>query len=168
MAEDATSTRRPRGGRVPPHDLNAEESLLGAMMLEAEAIASAAGVLRADDFYKPGHAHVFDAIHALYAAGQPVDPVTVADELRRNGLLETVGGHQALLRRLIGVAGEIAEIGYGMPEDVTKALDRAESMVYDVNQRRVTDSTSKIENLLGPNLDRLPQPYWRGGGGPRG
>ena len=164
MAEDATSPRRPRGGRVPPHDLNAEESLLGAMMLEAEAIASAAGVLRADDFYKPGHAHIFDAIHALYAAGQPVDPVTVADELRRNGLLETVGGHQALvdimastpattnapgyariveehalLRRLIGVAGEIAEIGYGMPEDVTKALDRAESMVYDVNQRRVTD-----------------------------
>jgi replicative DNA helicase len=187
MAEDATSTRRPRGGRVPPHDLNAEESLLGAMMLEAEAIASAAGVLRADDFYKPGHAHIFDAIHALYAAGQPVDPVTVADELRRNGLLETVGGHQALvdimastpattnapgyariveehalLRRLIGVAGEIAEIGYGMPEDVTKALDRAESMVYDVNQRRVTDSTSKIEDLLGLNLDRLEQLYGRG------
>ena len=187
MAEDATSTRRPRGGRVPPHDLNAEESLLGAMMLEAEAIASAAGVLRADDFYKPGHAHVFDAIHALYAAGQPVDPVTVADELRRSGLLETVGGHQtlvdvmasapattnsagyariveehALLRRLIGVAGEIAEIGYAMPDDVTKALDRAESLVYEVNQRRVTDTTAKIEELLGLNLDRLEQLYGRG------
>ncbi len=172
---------------MPPHDLQAEESLLGAMMLEAEAIATAAGVLRADDFYKPAHSHIFDAIHALYASGQAVDPVTVADELRRNGLLETVGGHQvlvdimastpattnssgyariveehALLRRLIGVAGEIAEIGYGMPEDITKALDRAESMVYDVNQRRVTDSTSKIEDLLGLNLDRLEQLYGRG------
>ena len=183
-----TQAHRPaRGGRVPPHDLQAEESLLGAMMLEAEAIAVAAGVLRADDFYKPAHAHIFDAVHALYAGGQPVDPVTVADELRRNGLLDTVGGHQvlvdimastpattnaagyariveehALLRRLIGVAGEIAEIGYGMPEDVTKALDRAESMVYDVNQRRVTDSTSKIEDLLGLNLDRLEQLYGRG------
>jgi replicative DNA helicase len=189
MADDASpASRRPaRGGRVPPHDLHAEESLLGAMMLEAEAIATAAGVLRADDFYKPAHAHIFDAIHALYAAGQPVDPVTVADELRRNGLLATVGGHpvlvdimastpattnaagyariveeHALLRRLIGVAGEIAEIGYGMPEDIAKALDRAESMVYDVNQRRVTDTTSKIEDLLGLNLDRLEHLYGRG------
>ena len=172
---------------MPPHDLQAEQSLLGAMMLEAEAIAVAAAALRADDFYKPAHAHIFDAIHALYAAGQPVDPVTVADELRRSGLLETVGGHQtlvdimasapattnsagyariveehALLRRLIGVAGEIAEIGYGMPDDVTKALDRAEALVYDVNQRRVTDTTSKIEELLGLNLDRLEQLYGRG------
>src|SRR5918994_6009063 len=180
MAEDLLPPRRAGGGRVPPHDLHAEESLLGAMMLEPEAIASAAGVLRADDFYKPAHAHIFDAVHALYAAGQPVDPVTVADELRRNGLLTTVGGHQvlvdimastpattnaagyariveehALLRRLIGVAGEIAEIGYGMPEDVTKALDRAESMVYDVNQRRGTDSTSKIEELIGLHHDRV-------------
>jgi replicative DNA helicase len=172
---------------VPPHDLQAEESLLGAMMLEAEAIATAAGMLRADDFYKPANAHIFDAIHALYASGQPVDPVTVADELRRNGLIDTVGGHQALvevmastpattnaagyariieehalLRRLIGIAGEIAEIGYSMPDDITKALDRAESMVYDVNQRRVTDTTSKIEDLLGANLDRLEQLYGRG------
>ncbi|HEX6568749.1 MAG TPA: replicative DNA helicase [Acidimicrobiales bacterium] len=189
MAEDVSPvpSRSPRGTRVPPHDLHAEQSLLGAMMLEAEAIATAAGILRADDFYKPAHSHIYDAIHALYASGQPVDPVTVADELRRNGLLETVGGHQslvdimastpattnspgyariveehALLRRLIGVAGEIAEIGYGMPEDVTKALDRAESLVYDVNQRRVTDSTSKIEDLLGLNLDRLEQLYGRG------
>jgi replicative DNA helicase len=186
MADDVTP-RRTRGSRIPPHDLTAEESLLGAMMLEPEAIAAAAGVVRADDFYKPAHSHIFDAIHALYAAGQPVDPVTVADELRRNGLLETVGGHQvlvdvmastpattnaagyariveehALLRRLIGIAGEIAEIGYSMPEDVTKALDRAEAMVYDVNQRRVTDSTSKIEDLLGLNLDRLEQLYGRG------
>ena len=68
----------------------------------------------------------------------------------------------ALLRRLIGVAGEIAEIGYGMPDDVTKALDRAESMVYEVNQRRVTDTTAKIEDLLGLNLDRLEQLYGRG------
>jgi replicative DNA helicase len=187
MAEEL-SPRGPAGGRrVPPHDLHAEESLLGAMMLEVEAIASAAGVLRADDFYKPAHSHIYDAIHALYATGQPVDAVTVADELRRNGLLETVGGVQvlldimastpattsaggyariieelALLRRLIGVAGEIAEIGYGMPEDVTKALDRAEALVYDVNQRRVTDTTSRIEDLLGLNLDRLEQLYGRG------
>ena len=189
MSEVADTTPRSseRRTRVPPHDLHAEESLLGAMMLETEAIATAAGMIRAEDFYKPANAHIFDAIHALYASGQPVDPVTVADELRRNGLLDVVGGHQALvdimastpattnaagyariieehalLRRLIAVAGEIAEIGYSMPEDITKALDRAESMVYDVNQRRVTDTTSKIEDLLGLNLDRLEQLYGRG------
>jgi replicative DNA helicase len=186
--DDDLQARRPTSpGRVPPHDIQAEESLLGAMMLEPEAIAAVAGKVRADDFYKPAHAHVFDAIHALYAAGQPVDPVTVADELRRAGLLETVGGHQtlvqimsstpattnaggyakiieehALLRRLIGVAGEIAELGFSMPDDVTKAMDRAESLVYEVNQRRVTDSTAKIEELLGLNLDRLEQLYGRG------
>src|SRR4029450_4765059 len=168
-----TSPRRARASRVPPHDITAEESLLGAMMLEPEAIAAAAGVVRTDDFYKPAHAHIFDAVHALYAAGQPVDPVTVADELRRGGLLDVVGGHQALvqimsstpattnaagyariieehalLRRLIGVAGEIAELGYGMPDDVTKALDRAESLVYHVNQSRVTDTTAKSEGRV--------------------
>ena len=185
--DDAAPRRKPADRRVPPHDLQAEESLLGAMMLEPEAIATAAGVVRTDDFYKPAHAHIFDAVHALYAAGQPVDPVTVADELRRGGLLDVVGGHQALvqimsstpattnaagyariieehalLRRLIGVAGEIAELGYGMPDDVTKALDRAESLVYHVNQRRVTDTTAKIEELLGLNLDRLEQLYGQG------
>jgi replicative DNA helicase len=185
--DDAAPRRPARGSRVPPHDLQAEESLLGAMMLDSEAIATAAGLIRADDFYKPAHAHIFDAIHALYAAGQPVDPVTVADELRRGGLLDVVGGHQALvqvmsstpattnaagyariieehalLRRLIGVAGEIAELGYSMPDDVTKALDRAETLVYDVNQRRVTDTTAKIEELLGLNLDRLEQLYGKG------
>lgn len=173
--------------RVPPHDLQAEESLLGAMMLSAEAIAAAAGMVTASDFYKPGHGHVYDAIHTLYAAGQPADSVTVADELRRAGLLEAIGGHAvlaqimsstpattnadryariveeyALLRRLITVAGEIAELGYSVPEDVSKALDRAESLVYDVNERRVTDSTQKLSSLLSDNLDRLEQLYERG------
>ena len=160
-------------GRVPPHDLQAEESLLGAMMLTAEAIAAAAGVVTSSDFYKPAHGHVYDAIHTLYAAGQPADAVTVADELRRAGLLEAIGGHAvlaqimsstpattnagryariveeyALLRRLIGVAGEIAELGYSVPDDVSKALDRAESLIFEVNERRVTDSTRLLSTLL--------------------
>ncbi len=185
---DDEQTRRPSGaGRVPPHDLQAEESLLGAMLLSAEAIASAAGIVSASDFYKPAHGHVYDAVHTLYAAGQPADAVTVADELRRAGLLDAIGGpgvlaqilsstpattnadryariveEYALLRRLIGVAGEIAELGYSVPEDVSKALDRAESMVYEVNERRVTDSTSKLAELLSQNLDNLELLYERG------
>jgi replicative DNA helicase len=186
--DDYDAPRRASGpGRVPPHDLHAEESLLGAMMLSSEAIAAAAGVVTATDFYKPAHGHVFDAVHTLYAAGQPADAVTVADELRRAGLLEAIGGpavlaqimastpattnagryasiieEYALLRRLISVAGEVAEIGYSVPDDVPKALDRAEAMVYEVNERRVTDSTSKLSDLLSDNLDRLEQLYERG------
>ena len=185
--DDEPQGRTAAAGRVPPHDLQAEESLLGAMMLSAEAIASATGVVTASDFYKPAHGHVYDAIHALYASGQPVDAVTVADELRRANLLEAIGGpavlaqimastpatsnagryariveEYALLRRLIGVGGEIAELGYSVPEDVPKTLDRAESLVYDINERRVTDSTKEIAQLLGENLQRFEDLYERG------
>src|SRR5947199_4059468 len=84
-------------GRVPPHNLQAEESLLGAMLLSRDAIVDAVEICRTDDFYKPGHGHVFEAITALYGQGEPVDPVTVADELRRADLLEAIGGPAALL-----------------------------------------------------------------------
>lgn len=185
--EDHQEQNRRTPGRVPPHDLQAEESLLGAMMLSATAIADAAGVVTASDFYKPAHGHVYDAIHTLYASGQPVDAVTVADELRRANLLEAIGGaavlaqimsstpattsaaryativeEYSLLRRLISVSGEIAELGYSVPEDVTKALDRAESLIYEVNEKRVTDSTKKLSDMLSENLDHLEKLYERG------
>src|SRR6187431_801344 len=89
--------RRQHGGRVPPHSIQAEESLLGAMLLSKDAIAAAVEVVNADDFYKPAHGHVFDAITSLYSGGEPVDPVTVAEELRRAGLLEAIGGSGLLV-----------------------------------------------------------------------
>ena len=84
--------------RVPPHNLDAEASLLGTMLLSREAVGIALerGV-RSEEFYKPSHQHIYDAIRALNTAGEPVDPVTVADELRRAGLLEGVGGLHLLL-----------------------------------------------------------------------
>jgi replicative DNA helicase len=182
-----TGPRRLEVGRVPPHNLQAEESLLGAMLLSKEAIAIASEVLTSDDFYKPAHGHIFEAVTSLSSAGEPADPVTVADELRRADLLDSVGGvaalvhlqastpatsnaqryariieEHALLRRLIGVAGEIAEMGYDLPEDVTKVVDRAESLVFEVAQRRVTDTMASIHDLLDYNLDRLEQLYERG------
>src|ERR1700747_2569768 len=80
------------GSRVPPQNLHAEESLLGAMMLSRDAIAAAVETCSTDDFYRPAHAHIFDAITTLYSRGEPADPVTVADELSRAGLLDAVGG----------------------------------------------------------------------------
>jgi replicative DNA helicase len=174
-------------GRVPPQNLQAEESLLGAMLLSRDAIAAAVQMCSADDFYKPAHGHVFEAITSLYGQGEPADPITVADELSRAGLLDAIGGpatlitlqahtpatsnathyariveEHSLLRRLIGVAGEIAEIGYEVPDDVVAAVDRAESMVFEVAQRRVTDSLKPLRDLLNDSLDRLEQLYERG------
>jgi replicative DNA helicase len=168
------SPSRPMMNRVPPHNLSAEESLLGAMLLSRDAVnAVAEAGVRVEHFYKPAHQHVFDAIRALLTGGGPVDPVTVADELRRVGLLEEIGGldfllqmqnstpvignasryakiviDTAALRRLIGVASEIAEIAYAEPDDVAKALDDAESRVFSVAEERVIDSTRPIKDLL--------------------
>jgi len=174
-------------GRVPPHNLEAEESLLGAMILSRDAIATAVERCGADDFYKPAHGHVFDAVTSLYAQGEPADPVTIADELRRAGLLDAIGGpatlislqantpaisnagryariveEHALLRRMIGVAAEIAELGYQVPDDVTAAVDRAETMVFEVAQRRGVDTVATVRDLLARTLDNLESLYDRG------
>jgi replicative DNA helicase len=175
------------GGRVPPHNLAAEESLLGAMLLSRDAVSAASLVCAAEDFYKPAHSHVFDAILSLHSQGEPADPVTVADELRRSGVLDAIGGpatlvslqagtpatsnaasyakiveEHALLRRLIGVAGEIAELGYSVPEDVEAAIDRAEAMVFDVADRKVTDTTKVLSELLYRSLERIEALVERG------
>jgi replicative DNA helicase len=178
-------TRRRDVDRVPPHNLDAEESLLGAMLLSRDAISAATEArVETSDFYKPAHGHVYDAIMSLYGQGEPVDPVTVSDELRRADLLDTLGGRQtllrlqaatpasanathyakivselALLRRLIAVAGEIAEMGYDDSDEVTETLDRAESLVFEVAERRVSDSMTGITDALQETLDQLEARY---------
>ncbi|MDQ6837945.1 MAG: replicative DNA helicase [Actinomycetota bacterium] len=183
--------RRSRGGsgpgRVPPHNLQAEQSLLGAMLLSRDAIAAAVETCGIDDFYKPAHGHIYEAVCSLYGQGEPADPVTVADELSRAGLLGAVGGlptllslqadtpatanagryghiveEHALLRRLIGVAGDIAEMGYSVPDDVAGVLDRAESLMFEVAERRVTDTLRPLQDLLAESLDRLEALFDRG------
>ena len=85
------------GPRVPPYDLDAEESLLGAMLLSSDAVSAAIQACRAADFYKPAHGHIFTAIVTLFEQGEPVDAVTVADELRRRDLLDAVGDPAGLV-----------------------------------------------------------------------
>ncbi len=178
MAMTQTSTRH--DSRVPPHNLEAEESLLGAMLLSSHAIADSIELVSVEQFYRPAHAHVYDAIAALYAAGDPVDPVTVAVELERAGVAEAVGGLEGLhrlqmntpassnaakyasivrehfmLRKLIRVASEIAEIGYSQPSDAIAAIDEAENMVFQIAEGQDTESMSKIEVLLKETLDHL-------------
>ena len=123
------------------------------MLLSRDAIAEAIEIARSEHFYKPAHGHIFEAIVTLYGAGEPADPITVAEALDRAGLLDGIGGpgfivdlqaatpaissvaryarivqEHATLRRLIGVAHDIADIGYSKPDDVVKAVDQAESL----------------------------------------
>ncbi len=184
---DNSDRGEPSRLRVPPHSIDAEESLLGAMLLSEQAIAAVTGVVTADDFYRPAHRHVFDAIQALYGSGQGVDPVTVADELDQAGVLESVGGpatlvtlqartpaitnalhyakiveEKSLLRRLIITANDVAELGYSPLDDIEKTIDSAESMMFAVAQRRNADSLSPLAPLLDRSLENLEMLYERG------
>lgn len=175
-------------GRRPPHNIDAEASLLGAMLLSSKAVDTASEFVTAADYYKPAHGHVHEAIMTLAAAGEPVDPVTVADELSRHKLLDGVGGPPALvnlqsatpatssaaryakivrdaslLRGLIGVAGEIAEQAYQWPDDVGEVLDGAESSIFELAQFQQTDSTIRLHDMLEDTLDRLEMLYNHGG-----
>ncbi|MGH9015699.1 MAG: replicative DNA helicase [Acidimicrobiia bacterium] len=187
VVQSIEEVRRRSTGRVPPHNLEAEESLLGAMLLSRDAITAAVEArVDASDFYRPAHTHIFEAVMALYGQGEPVDPVTVAEELRRAELLDALGGKAALLRiqagtpasanaghyarivgelallrRLIAVAGDIAEMGYEAPDDVTDTLDRAESLVFEVAERRVSESLTGISEALQSTLDQLESMYGR-------
>ena len=174
--------------RVPPHNLHAEESLLGALLLSTEVVNQISELgITVEHFYKPAHQHIYSAIRGLMAAGHAVDVVTVADELRRNGLLDDIGGAQSLnelqnatpaisnahryakivqdtavLRKLISVAGEITELAYMEPDDVTKALDEAETKVFEVAEDRVVDSTRPLADLLPVAMDHLQETFERG------
>src|SRR3954447_10020629 len=123
-------------GRMPPQDTDAEQSVLGSMLISKDAIADVLEVAKAQDFYKPAHETIFDAITDLYSRGEPADPVTVAAELQRRGELQRIGGapylhtlfasvpiaanagyyaeivrEKSILRRLVDAGTKIAQLG---------------------------------------------------------
>lgn len=169
-----------RAGRVPPNNLDAERSVLGAMMQDHEALSLAIEALRTEDFYHPANRELFDAMHRLQSAGQPVDIVTVDEELTRRGTLEGVGGIQyvvdisryvpttanarayiqivaekATLRRLIHAGDEIVQASYAQQEPLADILGHAEKSIFDIVMRRTEGST------LVHIADILPDTYQR-------
>ncbi len=172
--------------RATPHNLEAEESLLGAMLLSKDAIADAIEICQSADFYKPSHQHIFEALTAAFARGDPADTVTIAEELKRKNVLEDVGGvpqllklqadtpaignafsyaeivvEYSLLRRLIRAANDIAEKAYEVPDDVVEVIDWAETLIFDVAQRRQSETMAHIKEVLGNALDDLEALYAR-------
>ena len=166
--------------RVPPHNLEAEESVLGSMLLSKDAIAEVLESLHEEDFYRPAHRTVFRSVLDLYSHGQAVDPITVAEELRRSGELADVGsapflhtlvssvptaanaGYYArivkeagILRRLIDVGTRIVQLGYETPQDTERAVDEAEALVYRVAQGRVTEDYQSLREVLTSTLESI-------------
>ena len=173
MATSTDDVRRVRPDRVPPHNLEAEESVLGAMMLSAEAIADVVEVVRPEDFYKSANGKIFDTLRAVYARGDPVDAITAVEELRRRDLLEDVGGHlyihelveqvptpaaagnyarivaqDALMRRLIQAAADIMAMGYSAPEDPERVADQAEQRIFEVARHDEKDQVASLRQLV--------------------
>jgi len=173
LARTADEVRRLRPDRIPPHNLEAEESILGAMMLSAEAIADVVEVVKPDDFYRSANARIFETLRSVYARGDPVDAITAVEELKRRGLLEEIGGHlyihelveqvptpsaagnyakivaqHALLRRLIQAAADIMEMGYSAPEDPERAADEAEQRIYEVARHDEKEQVASLRELV--------------------
>ena len=177
-------------GRQPPQDLAAEQSVLGGMLLSKDAIADVLERLRPGDFYRPAHQNIYDAVLDLYGRGEPADAVTVAAELDRRGLLRRIGGapylhtlistvptaanagyyagivaEKALLRRLVEAGTRVVQYGYAGAEgaDVNEVVDRAQSEIYDVTERRTSEDFVPLEQLLQPTMDEIDAIASQGG-----
>jgi replicative DNA helicase len=169
-----------RHDHLPPHSLEAEESVLGSMLLSQEAITDVSEILTPADFYKESHGIIFQTALSLFASGEPVDPVTMAESLRAQGNLEKVGDRSYILnlmssvptpanaryyaeavarlatyRRLISAAGKVAAVGYRAPEELAEALDEAEDVVFNVAQRERRESIKPIKELMESTFEDL-------------
>ncbi len=166
--------------RLPPQSIEAEQSILGALLIDRDAVIEVADFLRPVDFYRQAHSTIYDAILELYDRREPVDIVTVSEALERREALEQIGGsayltslinltptavnavhyariveRKGVLRNLIGAAGKIAAIGFDDSADVSEAIDRAESELFAVSERRVESGFAPLKTLLHSAYDRL-------------
>ena len=183
----AQVARLPDSAPVPPQNLEAEESVLGAMMLSPNAIGAVTEILDTSDFYRESHSKIFRAARDLYARGEPVDAITLVDQLEEQSELDAVGGRvrihelaalvpatanaahyarivreMATLRGLIRAGGTIAQLGWDRPGEAADLVDRAEQVVFDLAQQRVTSEFDHIETLLKESFERITQLYEAG------
>ncbi len=172
---------------VPPQNLEAEESVLGAMLLSPVAVGTVSEILDASDFYRESHAKVYRAALALWAKGEPVDAITLADELDERAELEGAGGQarvaelaalvpaasnvehyarivkeMSTLRSLIRAGQEIVRLGQEREGEVSDLVDRAEQIVFELGQQKVTSDFAHIEVLLKDSFERITHLYEAG------
>lgn len=170
--------------KMAPHNIEAEEAVLGSLLIDPDAILRVASFLYPDDFYREKNGWIYEAILDLHERREPADFVTLCDELKRRGQLEEVGGaayitslieavptaihvehyghiveRTAILRRLIGAAGQIAGLAYKEAEDVDEVVDRAEQILFGVSERRLTQELVPIKQVIKDYYDRIDYLY---------
>ena len=166
--------------KLPPQNIEAEESLLGSLLIEKDAIIKIADIVTADDFYVHKNATIFSAIIDLYEKREPLDLLTLTAKLRDAGELERIGGatyladltagvptsahvvqyagivsHKATLRRLISAASNITNLGYDETTDLEDLLDKAEQTIFEVSQKNLKQNFIPISSVLAESFDRL-------------
>ncbi|MBO4210560.1 replicative DNA helicase [Micromonospora echinofusca] len=177
--------------KTPPQDIAAEQCVLGGMLLSKDAIADVVEILKSNDFYRPVHATIFDAILDLYGRGEPADSITVAAALADSGDLVRIGGapylhtlistvptaanasyyarivgERAVLRRLVEAGTRIVQLGYGASgggRDVDDIVDLAQQAVYEVTEKRVSEDFAVLADMLQPTLDEIEAVGAQGG-----
>ena len=168
--------------RIPPHNLEAERSTIGACMLSKEALMDVSEEVRAEDFYNEAHREIFEAIMDLYRDNVAVDMLTVCEELNKKKALDMVGGRayiatltsevpstanageyakivaeKAMMRQLISVSEEISAKGYDDKVPATELIDRAEADIFRVAQKRQKSDYAKIQDVLLKNLKQIDE-----------
>src|ERR1044071_4107277 len=166
-------------GKSIPSNLEAERAVLGSLMIDPDAIIKVASFLRPEDFFRERHAWLYDAMLTLNERREPLDFVTISDELERREQLEEIGGpafltdlisntptalfidhyariveRTAILRRLIGAAGKIAELAYDESQDVDDVVDHAEQLILGVSESRIHRDLQPIRALMAGVVDR--------------
>lgn len=168
--------------RIPPHDEEAEQAVIGSMLTDKDAVASATEVLNSQDFYRKDNSLIFEAISNVYAKGEPVDIITVKEELTTMGKFEAVGGieylaflpekvpttanvekyvriveNKSILRYLIKTANELIDLGYSQNEEVEEIMDGAQKKIYDIMQKKNQKGYSSIKDILIKSFEELEQ-----------
>ncbi|NLY43776.1 MAG: replicative DNA helicase [Clostridiaceae bacterium] len=171
-------------GKIPPYSIEAEQSVLGAMLIDKEAIAVVVESLKKEDFYREDHKEIYDAMLDLFHRNQPVDLITLTEQLKLRGTLEAVGGieyltsivtaipttanvkyyariveEKSILRNLIKASIDIANMSYEAADEVTYIMDQAEKKIFDVLQRRNNQGFSSIKDVLIESFDKLEELY---------
>lgn len=171
-------------GKIPPHDIEAEQAVIGSMLTDKDAIMSAVETLKPEDFYREDNKIIYEAILNLYNRADPVDIITLKTELQSMKQLETVGGleyiaqlpdkvpttanveqyikiveEKSALRALIKTANELISLGYDQTQDVEDILDSAERKIFDVIQNRNQKGYSAIKDILVDSFTQLEQLY---------
>lgn len=175
--------------RVPPQNIEAEQSVLGAILIEQSAIAKISDILQPEDFYREAHKLVYRSAMILFERGEAIDFITVIDMLRREESLERAGGisyitslangvptaanivfhakivqEKSLLRRLIHAATDIAAMGYAETEEVERVLDHAEQKILEVATRKIGQDFAPIKEIIFSTLDKIDEMHKAKGG----